>query len=71
MTINNWYGRSLENYKAMHMKNAQAKKVGVAFAGAVTLTKARKILWGEKKKAYTCCTSGCGFTNCPRATRGR
>lgn len=40
----------LENYKQMHKGTAANKKVSTEFAAAKTLTAARKILFGIKKK---------------------
>lgn len=45
-----WAGRSLENYKAMHAQAAEKKGVSSEFQGAKTLTQARKVLFGMKKK---------------------
>lgn len=42
--------RSLDNYKTMHSETAKNKGVYEEFMKCKTLTKARKILWGEKKK---------------------
>jgi hypothetical protein len=38
--------RSLTNYKALHKKRAQEKKVEAEFMSAQTLTQARRILFG-------------------------
>lgn len=56
----NWLGRSLKNYKAMHAKTAESKKVHTEFMAATTLTRARAILWGTKSKSFSCCRGGCG-----------
>lgn len=40
----------LQNYKEMHKGTAANKKVSAEFSAAKTLTQARKILWGVKKK---------------------
>lgn len=45
-----WTGRSLPNYKAMHQKTAESKGVLREFNSASTLTQAKKILFGYKKK---------------------
>jgi len=45
-----WFGRSLDNYKKMHAKTAEDKGVDKEFHSAKTLTKARKILFGYKRK---------------------
>jgi hypothetical protein len=45
-----WLGRSLDNYKAMHAKTAADKGLTNELKAAKTLTQARKILWGYKKK---------------------
>lgn len=45
-----WFGRSLDNYKSMHEKAARDKEVWKQFSEAKTLTQARKILYGYKKK---------------------
>lgn len=45
-----WLGRSLENYKDIHAKAAADKGVGEELKNAKTLTKARKIVFGYKKK---------------------
>ena len=42
--------RSLENYKKMHNGTAKSKSVLEDFNSARTLTEARKILFGVKKK---------------------
>lgn len=47
---NNWRGRSLESYKLMHRKTAEDKGVSREFQNASTLTEAKKILFGYKKK---------------------
>jgi len=47
----NWLGRSLNNYKAQHAKNAKAKGVYAEFMATTTLTRARKILFGVKSGA--------------------
>lgn len=41
----------LRNYKQLHADRAAEKKVSAQFAAARTLTEAKKILWGEKKKS--------------------
>lgn len=41
----------LRNYKQLHAEEAAKKKVSAQFAAARTLTEAKKVLWGEKKKA--------------------
>lgn len=41
----------LRNYKQLHAETAKEKGVSVPFASARTLTEAKKVLWGEKKKA--------------------
>lgn len=40
----------LQNYKEMHKGTAANKKCSAEFAAARTLTQARKVLWGYKKK---------------------
>lgn len=45
-----WLGRSLENYKAMHAKTAESKGKGAELRNARTLTQARKIVFGLKRK---------------------
>lgn len=45
-----YLGRSLENYKQMHTNTANDKGVYKEFIAAKTLTKAKKILFGFKKK---------------------
>jgi hypothetical protein len=40
----------LQSYKEMHRGTAANKKVSAEFANAKTLTAARKVLWGVKKK---------------------
>jgi hypothetical protein len=40
----------LRNYKQLHAETAAEKKVSAQFAAARTLTEAKKVLWGEKKK---------------------
>lgn len=45
-----WAGRSLPNYKAMHRVTAEKKGLSREFENARTLTEAKKILWGYKKK---------------------
>lgn len=50
----NWIGRSLENYKQMHPKAANAR----------TLTEARRLAFGAKSKSYTCCRGGGGCSQC-------
>lgn len=45
-----WLGRSLTNYKDMHTSTAKEKGVEKEFQSAKTLTAARKILFGFKKK---------------------
>lgn len=46
----NWLGRSLDNYKDMHAKTAADKGVTAELRAAKTLTQARKIVFGYKKK---------------------
>lgn len=46
----NWAGRSLQNYKEMHAAEANSKGVGAQLATAKTLTAAKKIVFGYKKK---------------------
>ena len=45
-----WLGRSLENYKSALMGVAEAKGLLEQFRATKTLTQARKVLWGYKKK---------------------
>lgn len=45
-----WLGRSLSNYKDMHVELAKQKGVLRDFMEASTLTRARKILFGYKRK---------------------
>lgn len=45
-----WGGRSLENYKAMHRAQAEEQGKGPALAAVKTLTAARKLIFGYKKK---------------------
>ena len=40
----------LQGYKEMHTKTAKSKDCLEEFMSARTLTQARKILWGVKKK---------------------
>lgn len=44
-----WFGRSLENYKAQQAGVAESKGVGAELRAAKTLTQARKIVYGYKK----------------------
>lgn len=43
-----WTGRSLSNYKDLHGEQAREQGVYKQFMAATTLTRARKILRGEK-----------------------
>lgn len=43
----------LANYKEMQKGNAEARGCTEQFMKAKTLTQARKILWGERKKRCT------------------
>lgn len=45
-----WLGRKLESYQTIHRKTAESKKVLTAFLNARTLTQAKKILFGVKRK---------------------
>lgn len=45
-----WLGRSLDNYKSMHARTAESRGVGEQLRSAKTLTQARKIVFGYKKK---------------------
>lgn len=45
-----WLGRSLSNYKSMHESLAKQKGVLRDFMEASTLTRAKKILFGYKRK---------------------
>lgn len=45
-----WLGRSLQNYKQMHSSTASDKGCSKEFQACKTLTAARKVLWGFKKK---------------------
>lgn len=45
-----WLGRNLDNYKSQHAKTAADKGITHEFKSAKTLTEARKILHGLKKK---------------------
>lgn len=45
-----WFGRSLENYKKMQSKAAASNGVTEQLRNAKTLTEARKIVYGLKKK---------------------
>jgi len=45
-----WLGRSLNNYKSMHTPTAKDKGVLKELMNAKTLTQARKIVFGYKKK---------------------
>lgn len=56
------YAQRLENYKDMHKKLATSKGVIKPFMACPTLTKARKILFGEKKKVINC--SICSHKQC-------
>lgn len=47
---NNWLGRSLTNYKQMHANTANDKGVYKEFMASKTLTAAKKILHGMKRK---------------------
>jgi len=42
--------RSLENYKKMHEETAKTKECFDEFMACPTLTKARKVLFGDKSK---------------------
>lgn len=42
--------KSLENYKKIQAKTAESKGVSEQLTAAKTLTQARKIVYGEKKK---------------------
>jgi hypothetical protein len=42
-----WKGRSLSNYKALHEATAKERGCREAFMAATTLTRARKILFGN------------------------
>lgn len=44
--------RSLSNYKEMHKDTARDKGVEKELSAARTLTQARRVLFGEKKKQY-------------------
>lgn len=44
--------RNLNSYKEMHRGLAESKGVSSQFQAARTLTEARKVLFGEKKKQY-------------------
>lgn len=44
--------RSLENYKKMHEGTAKQRGCETELKNARTLTAARRILFGEKKKQY-------------------
>lgn len=44
-----WLGRSLDNYKQMHMQVAKSKGVSEQLQNCSTLTQARKIVYGYKK----------------------
>lgn len=44
--------RSLENYKEMHKEKAKSLGVEKELSSARSLTQARKVLFGEKKKQY-------------------
>lgn len=46
----NWLGRSLDNYKSQHRKTAENKGVLEQFLKTKTLTEARKVVFGYKKK---------------------
>jgi hypothetical protein len=46
----NWLGRSLDNYKSMHAAEAATRGVGEKLKAAKTLTEARKIVFGYKKR---------------------
>ena len=67
--MSDFAGRSLENYKKMHEETARKKDVYNEFMACRTLTKARKILWGEKSKVSNC--SGCGHKSNACACGGR
>lgn len=45
-----WFGRSLDNYKKMQSKAAASNGVTEQLRNAKTLTEARKIVYGLKKK---------------------
>lgn len=45
-----WLGRSLKNYKEIHTPTARSKGCLERFLAAPTLTQARKILFGHKKR---------------------
>lgn len=47
---NGWYGRSLDNYKQIQAKVANDRGVGDKLRNAKTLTEAKKIVFGYKKK---------------------
>lgn len=46
-----WLGRSLSNYKDMHRSTAENKGVLKEFLNAKTLTEARKVAFGLKRKS--------------------
>lgn len=46
----NWLGRSLDNYKQQHRNTSESKGVQKEFMLAKTLTQAKKILFGYKRK---------------------
>lgn len=48
-----WIGRSLENYKKLHEKGAKLKGCNEALQAAKSLTIARRIVFGYKKKNVT------------------
>jgi hypothetical protein len=43
--------QALDNYKRSHAKIASSKNKSVELAAARTLTEARKVLYGEKRKS--------------------
>lgn len=49
-TTGGWMGRSLKNYKLMQGKAAASNNVTKQLEAAKTLTEARKIVYGYKKK---------------------
>lgn len=44
----------LQNYKEANKERAEQRDLLAAFMATTTLTQARKMLWGEKKKTFNC-----------------
>ncbi len=62
----NWLGRNLDNYKSIHAEMAKEKGIYEQLMACPTYTAAKRLLYGKKDKHYTCCTAGCGSSNCQK-----